>query len=72
MVENGARNLIYLSRSAGETDKSKALFRELEHMGCSIKAVAGSVVSSSEVEKAISFCSKPLGGVIQMAMSLKV
>jgi hypothetical protein len=72
MVENGARNLVFLSRSAGTSLCSKAYFQELELMGCAVNAVSGSVMNFEDVQSAIALCPKPLAGVIQLAMDLKV
>lgn len=72
MVEHGATDLTFLSRHAGSDEESKSLFRELEAMGCSIHTVTGSVESTDDVEKAISASKKPVKGVFQLAMVLKV
>lgn len=51
MAENGAKNLIYLSRSAGTTDRDQAFIMELkEGYGCSVQIFAGSVSVQSDVE----------------------
>lgn len=60
MVECGARSLIFLSRSAGLSDESKAFFNELESLGCSVSAVAGKVQDMENVSKAISKASRPM------------
>ncbi|KAL7621887.1 hypothetical protein AAE478_007387 [Parahypoxylon ruwenzoriense] len=71
MVERGARSLMFLSRSAGLSEVSKSLFRELESMGCSVTAVAGRVDRTDDVQQAIHRCKSPIKGVIQLAMVLK-
>ncbi|KAF9886514.1 hypothetical protein FE257_011421 [Aspergillus nanangensis] len=71
MVRNGAKNLVYLSRSAGTSAKCRALISELEAMGCRARAVTGSVANAKDVQKAIASCTKPLAGVFQMAMVLR-
>lgn len=71
MVENGARHLVYLSRSAGRSSGDKAFFQELEVQGCTITAVAGSVANLDDVERAVAMCSRPIAGVIQMSMVLR-
>lgn len=71
MVENGARNFVFLSRSAGISPASKALFRELEAMGCSACAIPGSAANPDDIQRALGSIIKPLGGVIQLAMVLK-
>ena len=72
MVEGGARNLVFLSRSAGHSAGFDAFHRELEVMGCSITAVAGDVANPDDVKRALDACPQPVAGVIQMAMVLKV
>lgn len=72
MVERGARNLTFLSRSAGVSDVSKSLFMELESMGCSVTAVAGRVDQRDDVQKTIRRSRSPIKGVIQLAMVLRV
>lgn len=72
MVECGARSLIFLSRSAGLSDESKAFFNELESLGCSVSAVAGKVQDMENVDKAISKASRPIKGVVHLAMVLAV
>ena len=72
MVERGARSLMFLSRSAGKSDVSKVLFREIESMGCSVTAVAGRVDRMEDVEEAIRQARSPIKGVIQLAMVLRV
>lgn len=72
MVEHGATDLTFLSRRAGRDEESKTLFRELESMGCSVHAVTGSVENTEDLEKAINGSKKPIKGVFQLAMVLKV
>ncbi|EFE33181.1 uncharacterized protein ARB_07933 [Trichophyton benhamiae CBS 112371] len=71
MVEQGARHLVYLSRTAGQTDKDRAFIRELEDQGCHAVCVAGSVVNIADVRSAIAQCPKPLAGVFQLSTVLK-
>ncbi|KOS21700.1 Lovastatin nonaketide synthase [Escovopsis weberi] len=57
--------------TAGVSEESKALFEELEMMGCTVHAVAGSVESVADVDKAVVASGKPIKGVFQLAMVLK-
>ncbi|KAI0107229.1 polyketide synthase [Nemania sp. FL0031] len=70
LVEQGAKHLTFLSRTAGCSSESKALFGELKAMGCSVSAVAGSVDDQGSVKAAISSSGKPVRGVFQLAMVL--
>ena len=72
MVENGARHLTYLSRSAGTSPADKAFIKELQELGCSVECVRGSVAIIEDVRKAITRCRMPLKGVFQMSLSLEV
>lgn len=72
MVERGARNLIFLSRSAGKSDGDRNLFRELEAQGCSVQAFSGSVTCLDDVKSAVENAAAPLAGVMHMSMVLKV
>lgn len=72
MVERGARSLVFFSRSGNNTDKSRTFVQELEAMGCTANVVAGDVVHMEDVMRAVSLCPKPLAGVIQLAMVIKV
>lgn len=72
MVEKGARHLVYLSRSAGLSEKDQAFVRELEAQGCQAICVTGDVSAIADVKAAVSKCSQPLGGVVQMAGLLQV
>lgn len=70
MVENGARRLVYLSRSAGVLDEHQLFFEELRSQGCLVTAVRGSVARLSDVEAALSAAETPVRGVINMSMVL--
>jgi NAD(P)-dependent dehydrogenase (short-subunit alcohol dehydrogenase family)/aryl carrier-like protein len=71
MVENGARHLIYLSRSAGKAAEDKAFFDELESQGCSVQAVKGSVSNQEDVRLALEKATYPIKGILQMSMILR-
>ena len=72
MVECGAKNLIYLSRSAGKSKDDEKFLHELHRQGCSTQTFAGDVADSSLVEKIVKTAARPIAGVIQMSMVLKV
>lgn len=72
MVENGARQLIYLSRSAAEGPTTTPFFDELRSQGCQVKAVPGSVACREDVKRAVKVAKGPIAGVIQMSMVLRV
>ncbi|KAF5019294.1 hypothetical protein F66182_8712 [Fusarium sp. NRRL 66182] len=70
LVEQGARRLVFMSRSAGSGPDDHDTVRELESMGCQVELVRGSVVSKDDVSRAVSHCSN-LKGVIQASMVLR-
>lgn len=72
MVDKGARHFVFLSPSAGVSEKSQVFIQELESQGCTVAAVSGSVANLEDVHRAIAACKLPLEGVIQMSMVLRV
>ncbi|KAL4998919.1 hypothetical protein BDV10DRAFT_200929 [Aspergillus recurvatus] len=71
MVQHGARHLIFLSRSAGDTSNTAAFQEELEAQGCQVQFVAGSVVKVDDVHRAVRNASMPIAGAINMSMVLR-
>ena len=74
MVENSARHLIYLSRSAGETESDKDFLKELRSQGCTVTVVKGDVTELADVQRAVTeaaLVGVPLKGVINMSMVLR-
>ena len=70
MVSNGARNIVFLSRSAGERDEDKALVRQLSDMGCQVFTFSGDVTDLETVRRVVSRVPVPIAGVLQLAMVL--
>jgi aryl carrier-like protein len=71
MTENGARHLIYLSRSASaNSEQHKDFISELESMGCRVDLVQGSVAIAEDVEKAVKAANGRLKGILNMSMVL--
>jgi len=71
MAEHGARNLVFLSRS-GRRNVNSAFFHELEEMGCTAQVFTGNVCSLGDVTNAVKNATKPIAGVMQMSMVLRV
>jgi len=70
MVERGAGELVFLSRSA--SDPSNAAFiNELESAGCTVTIIAGDVTRSTDVISAVEAARHPIKGIIQMSMVLR-
>lgn len=72
MVERGAQNLIFLSRSAGKGDMDKSFFAELRSMGCSVISVAGKAENMSDINRCVLKASRPIKGILHLAMVLRV
>lgn len=72
MVERGARHIIYLSPSAGNSAEHQTFITELKVQGCNVICVAGDVGNLYDVRKAVSLCPQPLSGVMHLSMTLAV
>ena len=70
MVQHGARNLTFLSRSAGESNKDRLFVEELRSMGCEAHLVRGSVTKKEDVARAVAESPRTLKGILQMTMVL--
>lgn len=73
MIECGAKNFLFLSRSASSSSSSahSVFVREIESQGCHVVAVAGSVAEASDVARAVAAAKTPIVGVLQMSMELR-
>lgn len=71
LAENGAGNIMFLSRSAGTDASHQELISELKSMGAGVQAVKGSVSSLHDVRAAIQQAALPVKGIIQMSMVLR-
>lgn len=71
MAAHGARHLIFLSRS-GAKNVDKAFFEELEAMGCASQVFIGDIAKLEDVQHVVAEAEKPIAGVMQMAMVLRV
>ncbi|PTB42734.1 hypothetical protein M441DRAFT_166252 [Trichoderma asperellum CBS 433.97] len=71
MVQRGARNLSFLSRSAGSGEHDADFVREIESMGCTVQLVKGDVTNAGDVTRAVDGVLAPLKGIVQMSMVLR-
>ncbi|KAJ5653747.1 hypothetical protein N7490_000750, partial [Penicillium lividum] len=71
LVEKGARDLVFLGRSAGRSPESILFLKELESQGCSVTAISGSVAMMEDVNRAVLACKMRISGVVQMSMVLR-
>lgn len=72
LVEQGAGEIVFLSRSAGISNDDQKFVHELETQGCHVICAAGDVTNRKDVEAAVDRRTRPLAGVLQMAIDLKV
>ncbi|EFY94490.2 polyketide synthase [Metarhizium robertsii ARSEF 23] len=74
MVENGARSLVFLSRSSQKGPQTDGFVKELHSQGCQVLLVEGSVSNRADVQRAVdneATASRALAGVINLAMVLR-
>ncbi|KAL4922406.1 hypothetical protein BDW62DRAFT_197082 [Aspergillus aurantiobrunneus] len=69
-VQQGARHLMYLSRSGAASVEAKSFVQELQACGAEAQIVQGDVEILEDVEKAIQQARYPIRGVVQGALSL--
>lgn len=72
MVTNGARHLVIMSRSEGQSESDQAYVKELESQGCTVAVVHGSVEDADSVEQAVSASEHELAGVVNLSLVLRV
>ncbi len=77
MIERGAKNLILLSRSAGNFQKTgRFVAQTMQETGCRIKAISCDVSNSADFVSALQECQleqlPPFRGIVQAAMVLQV
>ncbi|KAK8042338.1 Beta-ketoacyl synthase [Apiospora phragmitis] len=70
MVENGAGELVFMSRSAGGAG-AKPFDEELESQGCQVRVVAGNVARLEDIKIAVQCATKPVAGVVSLSMVLR-
>lgn len=70
MAFYGAKNLMFLSRSAGNSQEDRDFFHELNMMGCATQSFPVDISDSIAVQTAISQATLPIAGAMQMAMVL--
>jgi NAD(P)-dependent dehydrogenase (short-subunit alcohol dehydrogenase family) len=75
MIRQGAKNIVFLSRSGDQKPESRAVLDALTKEGALVCAFACDVSDPEEVKKVVAKCEKdfpPIKGCIQGAMVLKV
>lgn len=72
MMERGAKNFVFLSRSGANNGRPLALLEEIRRRGGTASAVRGDVTKLSDVQRAINSALTPIKGVVQGVMTLRV
>lgn len=72
MVDRGARNLTYLSRSGDAKEGIRDFITELQNRNVVTHIVKGDVANLSDVRRAVACSRKPVKGVVQAALTLQV
>ena len=72
MIDKGARNLIFLSRSGDDKPEARQSVNELRNGGVSVDIVRGDVAVLKDVERAIACTPRPIKGIVQAALMLQV
>ena len=72
MVERGARNLIFLSRSGLSEQEAKDLVSELEKLQVKVTVVEGDVTKMTDVQKAVDAGFGSIRGVVQAPLIRQV
>ena len=72
MVENGARSIMFISRSAKEGPETTPFFDELRALECEVLAFEGDVINFSDVDAALKQATRPVKGIMQMSAVMKV
>ena len=72
MVAKGARNILFMGRSAKESPQNTPFFEELRALGSEVLTFSGSVTDLSDVEAAIKSATKPVKGIMQMSAVMRV
>lgn len=75
MVQQGARNLILLSRHAASQANTQPFLKELKDSGCQVVAKNCDITKLSDLTRVVEDCAQdlpPVRGIIQAAMVLQV
>lgn len=70
LAEHDLTNLMFLSRSAGTSTEDQQFFEELKIIGCTMQAFQCDVPDAKATKDAVDPATKPIAGVLQMAMVL--
>lgn len=69
-VRNGAKSLVFLSRS-GDSKMHEDFCKELRLRGCKVQVFQGSVANAEDVKRAVAEACAPIRGVVNLSMALQ-
>ena len=75
MVRQGAKHIVFLSRSGDRKPEAKETIRALRSQGANVTAYSCDIANSDEVQSVLNHCANdfpPIRGAIQGAMVLRV
>ena len=75
MVRQGAKHIVFLSRSGDKKPEAKETIRSLRNQGANVAAYSCDIANRDETQAVLDHCAKdlpPIRGAIQGAMVLKV
>lgn len=72
MARHGAKHLVVMSRSGYADEKSQQVLENISALDSQIELVQGDVSVLQDVQCAFKAATKPIGGIIQGAMVLRV
>ncbi|GKZ77685.1 type I Iterative Polyketide synthase (PKS) [Aspergillus niger] len=70
MASHGAGNLVTLSRSGNKSEDDRHIVAEIEAFGCSVQMFKGDVSKEEDVRHLVRNTSRPIAGMVHMAMVL--
>ena len=72
LAKSGAKHLAVIGRSGYDDDRSKSIIKDIHALGGSIDLLKGDVSNLDDVRRCFGEISKPIRGIIQGAMVLRV
>ena len=72
LIDRGARDITYLSRSGDQNATVQGFLVDLKERGITVRIIKGDVSSIADVNRAIAASGKPIKGMLQAALTLKV
>ncbi|TGO18312.1 hypothetical protein BPAE_0387g00010 [Botrytis paeoniae] len=71
LATKGAKHIISMSRSGISDERSQAIVKNCNALGCDVQEARADVSNAEDVERAFKEASLPIGGIIQGAMVLR-